>query len=475
MSTTKTTQLLGSIKRQATFRWVKRLAQLLPRAEIYLVGGGVRDLILGRPTTDFDFVVRGASQDRLGEVLAKFGRVDFVGRRFGVFKLMPRGSKTTYDIALPRTERSRRQQGKHRDFIIHSNSRLTIEEDLKRRDFTINAMAYGWQAGRLVDPHGGLADLGRETIRTVGAPAARFREDYIRMLRAVRLAVELDFEIAPATIAAIKRLAPKLTAPDVPREPMARELTRALAAAPLKTIDYLDLTGLGKTLLPEVWQLKTVKLPGRRTLWDQGRAVIETLRSPGFAKTFRKKAPPSLTLVLAGWWHNIAQTSSTWQQATVLPEPSAAAIRLADRLRLSAGAPGVDTKHLGWLIRNYYRVFDRQTVAGPAVTLEKYFFNPIDPEHELLRLGISVALSYRSLKPSWVTQARHLRQRLKALAPRGQVPQPLITGADVIKLGVPSGVRIAQLLTAVREAQLTRKVKTRSRALTLLQSLVKQR
>src|SRR3989338_7107095 len=144
--------------------FIKGLSRRYPKAEIFLVGGAVRDLMLNRPTTDFDFVLRHVSKNDLQKFLAKHGKVNLVGKRFGVFKFRPKGwAGEEIDIALPRTEHSLNFTGAYRDFKIQSNAKLKIEDDLSRRDFTINAMAIKISQisnlksqNYLVDPFGGL-------------------------------------------------------------------------------------------------------------------------------------------------------------------------------------------------------------------------------------------------------------------------------------------------------------------------------
>lgn len=123
--------------------FIKQLMRTFPQAEVFLVGGVVRDTILGRETKDIDLVVRNVSKKDLEKFLAKQGKVNLVGKNFGVFKFKPKGWKDgDIDIALPRTEHSLNMTGAYKDFKIQSNAKLNIEADLSRRDFTINAMAF---------------------------------------------------------------------------------------------------------------------------------------------------------------------------------------------------------------------------------------------------------------------------------------------------------------------------------------------
>ena len=173
------------------------LVEEFPKTEVFLVGGAVRDILLGKKITDIDLLVRNITGDELGDFLAKVGRVLFAGKQFGVWKFNEIGKprNEVYDIALPRTEFSLHKQGMYRDFTVKTNPRLPIEEDLARRDFTVNAMAYNLATETLIDPHAGQADLNNRLIRSVGAASDRFQEDYSRMLRAIRFSLQLGFAI----------------------------------------------------------------------------------------------------------------------------------------------------------------------------------------------------------------------------------------------------------------------------------------
>ncbi len=214
----------------------------LPGSRWYVVGGAVRDAMLGRPLRDFDVMVAGVESEALSTFLAARGEIDFVGRVFGVFKFIPKEGGRAIDIALPRHERAFGTGG-YRDAIARPDPAMPVEEDLARRDFTINAMAWLAEDETVVDPFGGREDLGRKTLRAVGNPAERFAEDYTRMLRALRFAAELGFAIEPETWNALQALMPRVNAVHghgdgragerlVPHELIARELLRSLAGDP---------------------------------------------------------------------------------------------------------------------------------------------------------------------------------------------------------------------------------------------------
>ena len=165
----------------------------------YLVGGGVRDGLLGFPVKDTDVLVAGIGFEDLVAGLSVFARVDAVGASFGVLKVS--SEDATIDVALPRTERSTGVG--HKDFEVSFDPQLNLDADLARRDFTVNAIAKRLPDGLIHDPFGGRRDLERRVLRAVGDASQRFREDPLRMLRAARFVAKLDFQIAPETFFAM--------------------------------------------------------------------------------------------------------------------------------------------------------------------------------------------------------------------------------------------------------------------------------
>lgn len=209
----------------------------------YVVGGCLRDALLGRKPADWDLATD-ATPER---VQALFPR-SIYENRFGTVVVRHRGAQ--YEITAFRRDVSYTDH-RHPDTVEFGES---IEEDLARRDFTVNAMAWGARAGDLpgfVDPHSGRADLGRRTLVAVGDPDQRFREDALRMARAVRLAATLDFEIEPATLAAIGRNAG--LASHLSGERVFAELTKLLSAGrPSIGLRLMEESGLLAVIAPDL-------------------------------------------------------------------------------------------------------------------------------------------------------------------------------------------------------------------------------
>ncbi|WP_243301570.1 CCA tRNA nucleotidyltransferase [Geothrix oryzisoli] len=248
-----------------------RLQEALgPEAELVVVGGAVRDELLGRPHSDWDLATRlmpRAVMDRA---------------RAAGLKAIPTGLQHgTVTVILeerPIEITTFRSDGDYLDGRHPESVRLgvSLEEDLSRRDFTINAMALPVGGGDLVDPFGGRADLAARTLRAVGDPLLRFAEDGLRTLRACRFAAQLGFEVEAATLAAIpERLA---VARKVAAERVLTELTKLLCGAePQRGLDLLAETGLLDLWLPELRPMLGCG-QNRHHRWDVWRHALEVVR-----------------------------------------------------------------------------------------------------------------------------------------------------------------------------------------------------
>ncbi|MEI6627101.1 MAG: CCA tRNA nucleotidyltransferase [bacterium] len=240
-----------SMANHRDFSFIHQLYQKFPQADIYLVGGAVRDLIIGKETKDFDFVIRQVPAKELETFLASLGKINLVGKSFGVFKFSPTGHEgEPLDLALPRTEEAG-MSGGYRDFDIQSDANLPIEADLGRRDFTINALAWNFKNEKIVDEFSGIQDLENKIIRAIGKPEQRFQEDYTRMLRAIRFSCQLNYTIEEKTLKAIHQKARELAT--LPIERINEELTKIILSDKAENgIRLLQELGILKLLIPEV-------------------------------------------------------------------------------------------------------------------------------------------------------------------------------------------------------------------------------
>lgn len=275
--------------------------EIVREGRLFEVGGCVRDSLMGRACDlkDRDYLVTGIPLERLEQILRRHGRVDLVGRSFGVLKFTPFSrardgqEAVTYDISLPRSEKSTGTA--HRDFAVDCDPTLPVEVDLGRRDFSINALARNLSSLEIIDPFGGRADIDRGLIRMVSDQS--FADDPLRMLRAIQFAARFEFTIEPRTLEAIREKASLVAT--VSAERIAEELNKMFVRArrPSIGLDLMRKTGLLAHLLPELETAIGCDQPGGYHAYD----VFEhTLR-------IVDACPPRLRLRLAALFHDITK------------------------------------------------------------------------------------------------------------------------------------------------------------------------
>ncbi len=225
--------------------------------ELYAVGGCVRDRLLGRPVVEYDLTTNALpEQTRKLLSLEKPDSVYMLGEKFGTIGSI--WGKTHVEITTYRGEQY--EPGSRKPEVQFSS---TLEEDLSRRDFTVNAIAEDISAPRLIDPFGGSADLHRKLIRAVGEPADRFRDDPLRLLRAVRFASTLDFEIEDQTAHSVRECAGQLE--HISRERIRDEMSRMLTGpAPDAALAQLTELRLMQHIVPELLELRNISTGGGR-------------------------------------------------------------------------------------------------------------------------------------------------------------------------------------------------------------------
>lgn len=466
------------------------LRQALPQAEWFIVGGAVRDLLLGRETGDYDLVVRHVRLEEVERALSALGSVDVVGKRFGVVKFAPRGwGAEPIDIAWPRTERAG-MSGGYRDFAVQADPALPIESDLGRRDFTVNAVAYDIAVGTFIDPHAGRKDMEARLLRAVGRPEERFREDHSRMLRLIRFSCQLGFEIDRPTWDAIVALAPRLddTLENgervVPHETMARELVKALAADPTRAVELFERCGILFLLFPELRPLASCMQPveyhSEGDVWTHTKLAVAFLQSPAFDRLFPGERPTAET-ALAALFHDSAkpETAVVYPDGTTTyyghPERGEEKFRsAADRLRLANA--GIDVVRVAWMIRMH--LFPHTVVLDEVrrTTLVKHFFRDRAAGRQLLHLALADASA--TLRPDGTTDLSHLDRLIgvldrleKELAVDTGRPMRLITGEDIMELaGIAPGPEVGRILEEIEEAHLSGKISTPEEAKTFLKN-----
>ncbi len=495
---------LVDLKINPDFKFLEKLKREFNQAEVYLVGGLVRDLFLKRKSKDYDFVVRRIDAKKLEKFLSRFGSVNLVGRQFGVFKFLPRGSTIgeAIDIALPRREHAEGTGG-YRDFEVQSDPELPIEDDLARRDFTINALALNLDTGQVIDPFDGLKDLTAKLIRAVGQPEERFREDYSRMLRAIRFACQLGFEINKKTWAALKKLMPRINAQRqtagktervIPYESIAKELAKSLVADPPKTLDLYDQSGALVELMPELLAMKGCPQPpefhSEGDVFAHTRLALKLIGSTAFKKRFPDWAV-SPELVFAVLYHD------SGKPATIkTPEKDGtdrirfnehaevgAALAGATAKRLVLANFGIKPERVDWLVANHMILVTGDFRIMRNSTIEKYFFDRETGElsqagKNLLMLSfVDVSATIPARGPIKLENFKGIWQRiedLKAITKeRARLPKPLLNGDEImVAFKLKPGPKIGQLLALLREEQLAGRLTSKKAGLKFLKDKI---
>jgi len=403
--------------------------------EALLVGGPVRDLLLGTPPHDYDVATSAPPR----AVQRLFPKVIPVGVAFGVqIVLMPHSQ---LEVATFRAEEGY-ADGRHPDHVRFS----TPEEDVKRRDFTVNGLFYDPLTDRLIDHVGGLADLAARRLRAIGDPFARFGEDHLRLLRAVRFAARLGFAIEPATWAALLDLAPKVTS--VSTERLREELTKMLVQGNAhQALDLLDQSRLLDQVLPEVAALRDVAQPPQ--FHPEGDVLTHT------KLMLQLMGPASPTLAWGVLLHDIGKPP-TFEQAPDRirfnghdAEGTRMADALCERLKFSKH----DRERIVALVKEHLR-FMHAKLMKPS-TLKRFLRQPGFDEHLALH-RLDCLGSHGDLEIfDFVTE------QLNATPPEALRPPRLVTGDDLIALGYRPGKRFKDILDDVEERQLAGELTTR--------------
>ncbi|GIW72011.1 MAG: HDIG domain-containing protein [Planctomycetota bacterium] len=414
----------------------------------YLAGGCVRDRLLGRTPHDFDV----ATSARPEQVQALFRRTVAVGARFGVVVVLSRAGPI--EVATFRSD----------DAYVDGRRPSTVrfvgpEEDALRRDFTINALFEDPLSGEVLDFVGGRADLAARTIRAIGDPAARMREDHLRLVRAVRLAAELGFTIEPATLAAVRAHAELVR--QVAPERLLPELTRLIVApGRVAGLQLMKQTGLLRVLLPEVDALAGVEQPPEYhpegDCWNHQLLVMQHL----------PEEPPA-ELAWAALLHDIGKPP-TFRRAERIRFDGHAALgaAMAEQVLARLRAPGKLRAVVAELVREHLRFMEVRNMR--ASTLKRFLRRPTAELHLELHRADCLA-SHGKLDNYWFC-----RERLRAYRAEGEAqalrPPRLLTGHDLIRAGYRPGPAFAQMLRAVEDAQLEGEVQSPEQALALVRA-----
>jgi poly(A) polymerase len=398
--------------------------------EALLAGGCVRDILLEREPADYD-VATDATPD---EIITLFPNSMTVGAQFGVIVVATFRADAGYS------------DGRHPDSVGYPR---TAKEDVQRRDFTINGLLMRHDTGEVLDYVGGQADLRAGIIRAIGEPDRRFREDKLRLLRAVRFAARLGFAIEPATFEAIRRHAGEIT--KVSAERVRDELTKLLTeGAARRGFELLEKSGLLEAVLPEVASFKGVEQPPQfhpeGDVWIHTRLMIEQL-----------PAGVSPTLAWGVLLHDVGKPA-TFKSAQETGDRIRfdghvdVGVRMTQDITRRLRFSNDDAEQIVALVANHMRFKDVEQMR--ASTLKRFLRLPRFEEHlELHRLD---CLSSHGRLESYGFIRRTLAE-----TPAKQIRPPrLLTGDNLVAMGFKPGPLFSEILLAVEDAQLEGQLKS---------------
>lgn len=378
-------------------------------------GGCVRDRLLGNEPKDFD-VATDATPDR---VTALFPNARLVGAKFGV--VLVRKYKHSIEVATFRSD-GPYSDGRHPDRVTFGTDR----EDAARRDFTINGLYFDPVANEIIDYVGGQEDLRAGVIRTIGQPEQRFGEDHLRMLRAIRFAARLGFQIHPETVAAIRQHASSLRSISAERIWMELE---AILAAPSRAIAWglLIESGLRPHLAANWTEHAQRDALARSRLAALPTRTVDVALA--LAATLRDYTSDEINLITADF-------------------------KLSNKL--SEGTT--------WLVSSL-----NQAIANPEMELADLKGLMVDGEwSNLLRLLDAET----TLQPPLIATSKRIRKRANEVAPDQIAPPPFVTGYDLGELGLKPGPRLGEILKSLYRAQLNEQLLDKDQAIQMAKSLV---
>ncbi len=410
--------------------------------EAYLAGGCVRDYLLGKSPQDYDI----ATNARPEAIQKIFPQTVAVGTQFGVILVIAGGEP--FEVATFRYD------GPYLDGRRPSHVRFaSMEEDILRRDFTINGMVYDPIADRVIDLVGGRGDLSRRLVRAIGDPRERFQEDRLRMVRAVRFAAGLGFTIEEDTFKAVRGQASTIT--QISWERIGEEITRILTEGGARRgFELLDATGLLQVLLPEIEAMKGVEQSP--DFHPEGDVFTHTLLM--LEQISNLKSQISETLAYGCLLHDIAKPvciKKERDRVTFYGHTEKGAEMAEEVLKRLKRSRAV-WERVAYLVRNHLR--HTQAPKMRLSTLKRFLGEEgIEELLELVRLD---ALSANGDLQYY----QFCRQKMAELKKEEIHPEPLLRGRDLIAMGFSPGPLFQNILKEVEEAQLNGEISTKEQA-----------
>ena len=422
----------------------------------YVVGGAVRDALLGFPIKDYDVEVFSLPAERLEPVLAKHGRVDAVGQAFRVYKLSGVESVPgALDVALPRRD-SKVGPG-HRGIAVEGDADLSVEEASRRRDFTINAMLLDPATGEILDHWGGRRDLDARLLRAVDART--FGEDPLRALRAVQFAARFELRVDETTAA----LCAAMPLAELPPERVFGEIEKLLLKArrPSLGLGLLNAWGMLPVVAPELLPLEaTPQDPGwhpEGNVWAHTLQVVD--EAAALLGDLGDDRPRQLAVMLGALCHDLGKPGTTrfedgrirsrGHEEAGLPPTTALLDRWSVHTLLGYDVRSQVLALVAHHLKPGQLYDDRERVGNGAI---RRLARKCEPDL-LYRVARADCLGRRpgAFEP---VAMEWFRDRVRELDVAVRPPEPLLMGRDVIALGVSPGPEVGRVLHAVYEKQL---------------------
>jgi tRNA nucleotidyltransferase (CCA-adding enzyme) len=430
-----------------------------------LIGGCVRDEIMGIEHKDWDIEVYGVRPDKLREILDSFGDINVVGEAFTVYKI-----GNDLDVSIPRRER---KVGKgHRGFVVEGDPEMSFEEACARRDFTINAILKDPLTGEIVDPFDGRADIGRKVLRHISS--GTFGDDSLRVLRAAQFAARFEFDIHARTI----EICRAIDVTDLPKERVWGEIEKLLLKAkrPSIGIRWLYELGVVRQLFPELQAL--VGVPQESEWHPEGDVDVHTMMVVDEARKLidHLDHPRQVAVMLGSLAHDFGKPSTT---------------QFIDGRMRSHGhdEAGVEPT-LSFLDTLGIFTLDGYDVRNQVVQLVKYHLKPGeyykakspvgDGAFRRLARKVEPDLLYRVAKadslgrnPDWLPKEKRFDsaaqewfiEKVRELAIEKKAPDPILMGRHLIDLGLEPSPVFKKMLDAVYELQLDGRITTVEQAI----------
>jgi tRNA nucleotidyltransferase (CCA-adding enzyme) len=419
---------------------VRKITRRLEEAGFatWAVGGAVRDSVAGIPTGDWDLATRATPR----QVMRLFRRTVPIGVDHGTVGVLV--GKTMYEVTTFR--RDVETFGRHA-VVAFADS---VEEDLARRDFTINALAWHPLTEALLDPYDGVRDLRERRLRTVGDPAARFAEDYLRVLRALRFAGRFELAIEPATWAALREAVEHLAALSAERirEELVKVLTGGREAS--RTLDLYRTGGVLVALYPELAALVGEPSDDGEDLWGVTLRAVDGV--PPHRTTLRQAAllhavgmPPARTKDLRGGWRYTGH--------------EVLGARKAEDVMRRLKSSNADTDRVVRLVRHQADLFPPD---APDAGVRRWLRDlGVDLVRDLFRLRFALCRA-RSGSPRDLVERWRMAHRVMLARPVLDVGGLAVGGGDLRALGLEPGPRFGEILAAlvervIEEPELNRK------------------